>query len=144
MGDIILTKVLVIQGRGMELRGTVDVEIFGPMTLPEYNDNIRQYASELGVDVEIFHSNDEAEVIAKIKSADVDGALINPAGYTTGNPQLVEASKGAGYPTLEVHMSNPASRGRISEVTPVCKGVIAGFGITGYYLALKGVQSLIT
>ncbi|MDA0770268.1 MAG: hypothetical protein BZY79_00210 [SAR202 cluster bacterium Casp-Chloro-G4] len=137
-----MTKVLVIHGRGMELRGTVDLDIFGPMKLPEYDENIRKYASELGVEVEIFHSNEEDEVIAKVKSADVDGALINPAGYTTKHPALVEAIKGAAYPTLEVHMSNPASRGRVSEVAPACKGVITGFGIQGYYLGLKGVQGL--
>lgn len=137
-----MTKVLVIHGRGMELRGTVDLDVFGPMKLPEYDDNIRKYAAELGVEVEIFHSNEEEEVIAKMKSAEVDGALINPAGYTIGHPDLVEAIKGAGYPTLEVHMSNPANRGRVSEVSPACKGVITGFGITGYYLALKGIQGL--
>jgi|TARA_B100000809_G_C14776334_1_gene401317 3-dehydroquinate dehydratase-2 len=137
-----MTKVLVLHGRGMELRGTKDLDIFGPMKLPEYDDNIRKYASELGVEVEIFHSNEESEVVAKIKSADVDGALINPAGYTTGHPDLVEAIKGASFPTLEVHMSNPASRGRVSEVAPACKGVITGFGITGYYLGLKGVKEL--
>lgn len=137
-----MTKVLVIHGRGMELRGTVDLDVFGPMKLPEYDDNIRKYAAELGVEVEIFHSNEEEEVIAKMKSAEVDGALINPAGYTIGHPDLVEAIKGADYPTLEVHMSNPANRGRVSEVSPACKGVITGFGITGYYLALKGIQGL--
>ena len=137
-----MTKVLVIHGRGMELRGTVDLDIFGPMKLPEYDENIRKYASELGVDVEIFHSNEEDEVVAKVKSAEVDGVLINPAGYTMGHPALVEAIKGAAYPTLEVHMSNPANRGRVSEVAPACKGVITGFGIQGYYLGLKGVQSL--
>jgi 3-dehydroquinate dehydratase-2 len=137
-----MTKVLVLHGRGMELRGTVDLDIFGPMKLPEYDDNIRKYASELEVDVEIFHSNEENEVVAKIKSSDVDGALINPAGYTTGHPDLIEAIKDASFPTLEVHMSNPASRGRISEVAPACKGVITGFGITGYYLGLKGLKEL--
>ena len=86
-----MTKVLVLHGRGMELRGTVDLDVFGPMKLPEYDDNIRKYASEVGVDVDIFHSNEEEEVIAKIRSADVDGALINPAGYSTGYPGLVEA-----------------------------------------------------
>ncbi len=94
------------------------------------------------MDVEIFHSNEEDEVVAKVKSAEVDGVLINPAGYTMGHPALAEAIKETGYPTLEVHMSNPANRGRVSEIAPSCKGVITGFGIQGYYLGLKGVQSL--
>ena len=138
-----MTKVLVIHGRGMELRGTVDIDVFGPMKLPEYDAKIRQYASDLGIDVEVFHSNEEAEVVSKMKSADVDGALINPSGYTTGYPAIVEAIRDAGFPTLEVHMSNPAARGRVSEISPACKGVITGFGIMGYYLGLKGLQGMI-
>ena len=106
-----MTKILVLHGKGMELRGKVDVEIFGTMTLPEYDEHIRRYAAELGVDVEIFHSNEESEVIAKMESTDADAALINPGGYTTGHPSLAEAIREQAYPTLEVHMSNPARQG---------------------------------
>ena len=137
-----MTKILVLHGKGMELRGTVDIEIFGTMTLPEYDEHIRQYASETGVEVEIFHSNEEAEVIAKLKSSDAQAALINPGGYTTGHPDLAETIRQSGIPTLEVHMSNPASRGRASEIAPACKGVVTGMGIVGYHLALQGAKRL--
>ena len=56
-------KILVIHGAGMNMRGKVQIDIFGPMTLPEYDAKIRGYAAELGVEVEIFHSNIEGEVI---------------------------------------------------------------------------------
>ena len=137
-----MTKVLVLHGQGMELRGTVDIEIFGTMTLPEYDDHIRQYAAEIGVDVEIFHSNEEAEVIAKFNDSDAHAALINPGGYTTGHPALADAIRSASIPVLEVHMSNPASRGRVSEIGPACKGVITGIGIAGYNLALQAANHL--
>ncbi|HET6195953.1 MAG TPA: type II 3-dehydroquinate dehydratase, partial [Acetobacteraceae bacterium] len=80
-----MTKILVIHGAGMNMRGKVQTEIFGPMTLPEYDDRIRGYADELGVEIEIFHSNIEGEVINKLYEANdkgFDGALINPAGYS--------------------------------------------------------------
>ena len=137
-----MMKVLVLHGQGMELRGKVDIEIFGTMTLPEYDENIRQYAAALGVDVEIFHSNEESEVIAKLKDSDADAALINPGGYTTGHPALADTIREASVPILEIHMSNPASRGRISEIGPACKGVITGIGIVGYNLGLQAAKHL--
>ncbi len=137
-----MTKVLVLHGQGMELRGKVDIEIFGTMTLPEYDEHISRYASEVGVDVEIFHSNEESEVIAKLKDSDADAVLINPGGYTTGHPALAETIRQGTVPTLEVHMSNPASRGRISEIGPACKGVITGMGIVGYHLGLQAAKQL--
>ena len=52
-----MARVLVIHGAGMNMRGKVQTEIFGTMTLPEYDERIRGYATELGLDIEIFHSN---------------------------------------------------------------------------------------
>ena len=89
-----MPKVLLIHGAGMNMRGKTQIEIFGPMTLPEYDQHIRRYASELGLEAEIFHSNIEGEVINKLYSAHdagADAAIINPAGYTTGHPALAAA-----------------------------------------------------
>ena len=136
-------KILVIHGAGMSMRGKSQVEIFGPMTLPEYDAKIRAYADELGVEIEIFHSNIEGEVINRLYAAHdefVAGAIINPAGYSRGYPALVAAIGNVGFPTIEVHISNPARRGNISEVTHSCLGSVTGFGIAGYALALRGLR----
>ena len=77
----------VANAAGMNMRGKVQTDVFGTMTLPEYDEHIRKYATELGFEVEIFHSNIEGEVINKFYEAHergVNAALINPAGYTTG------------------------------------------------------------
>ena len=95
----------------------------------------------------MFHSNIEGEVINKLYDAhddDVDACLINPAGYTTGHPALVAAISQVKFPTIEVHMSNPASRGAVSAVAPACRGVVAGFGIHGYYLGMAGLIRLLS
>ena len=137
-----MPKVLVIHGAGMNMRGKVQVDVFGPMTLPEYDSQIRKYASELGIDVETFHSNIEGEVINKIyeaHEAGVDGAVINPAGYTSGHPALVAAISQVKFPTIEVHVSNPARRGGTSDVARACRGSLAGFGVYGYYMALRAL-----
>ena len=141
-----MAKVLVIHGKGMEMRGKEKIEIFGTMTLPEYDERIRGYANELGVEVEIFHSNVEQEVISRIGEAQTSGAdaiVINPAGYTTGHPALAAALAQANAPTVEVHVSNPARRGAVSEIARSTRCAIAGYGVFGYYLALRGVLELL-
>ena len=141
-----MPKILVVHGAGMNMRGKTQLDVFGPMTLPQYDEHIRKYAAELGIDVEIFHSNVEGEVINKFYEAHdwgVDAAIINPAGYTTGHPALTAAISQVRFPTFELHISNPARRGRISEVGQVARGVVTGFGIFGYYLALRGLKEVL-
>lgn len=141
-----MLKVLIVHGAGMNMRGKAQLDVFGPMTLPEYDEHIRKYASDLAVEVEIVHSNVEGEVINKFYQAHdrgVDAAIINPAGYTTGYPALMAAIAQVRFPTLELHISNPARRGRESEIARVCRGVITGFGIYGYYLALSGLRDML-
>ncbi len=136
-------KILVVHGAGMNMRGKSQVEIFGPMKLPEYDEKIRAYAEELGVEIEIFHSNIEGEVINRLYAAHDEafaGAIINPAGFSRGYPALVAAIGNVGFPTIEVHISNPARRGNASDVTSTCLGSVTGFGIAGYALALRGLR----
>jgi len=141
-----MPKVLVVHGAGMNMRGKAQIDVFGPMKLPEYDRHIRKYASELGIKVEIFHSNIEGEVINRFYAAHdagVDGAIINPAGYTTGHPALAAAIAQVKFPTIELHISNPARRGRVSEIATAARGVVTGFGIFGYCLALRGIREIL-
>ena len=140
-----MPKILVIHGAGMNMRGKVQVETFGPMTLADYDAHIRGYASELGVNVDIFHSNVEGEVVDRLYQAHQDGfdaALINPAAFSSGYPALLAAISQVDFPTIEVHISNPATRGSASQVATVCRGTVTGFGIYGYRLALKAALHL--
>tara|TARA_B100000686_G_scaffold202035_1_gene209033 strand:+ start:220 stop:651 length:432 start_codon:yes stop_codon:yes gene_type:complete len=140
-----LTKVLVVHGAGINMRGKFQVEIFGTATMEDYSDQIQKYANQLDIEIDIFHSNIEGEVIDKFYQSHIDGydaAIINPAGYSTGHPALCAAISQVEFPTLEVHISNPAARGNISEISPVCKGVITGFGLYGYFIGLKAIKEL--
>ena len=141
-----MAKVLIVHGAGMNMRGKAQIDVFGPMTLPEYDEHIRKYAKELGVEVEIFHSNLEGEVINKFYAAHdagVDAAIINPAGYTTGHPALMAAIAQVRVPTVELHISHPARRGRDSEIARVSRAVVTGCGIFGYYLAMRGILEML-
>src|SRR5262245_14313087 len=137
-------RVLVIHGAGMSMRGKVQTEIFGTLTLPEYDAKIRGYAAALGIEVEIFHSNIEGEVINRLYAAHdegIDAAIINPDGFTRGYPALVAAIGRVKFPTIEVHISNPARRGPHSEVVTARLVASAGFGIVGYDLARRGLKA---
>ncbi len=141
-----MPKILIVHGAGMNMRGKAQLDVFGPMTLPEYDEHIRKYAQELGIEIEIFHSNLEGEVINKFYAAHDDGvhaAIINPAGYTTGHPALMAAIAQVRFPTIELHISNPARRGRDSEIARVSRGVVTGCGIFGYSLAMRGILDII-
>jgi 3-dehydroquinate dehydratase-2 len=139
-------KVLVIQGAGMNMRGKAEIEIFGPLTLDQVNEQIRGYAREIGVDVDFFHSNIEGEVCNALYAAhdgDTDAALINPAGYMRTTGPLLNAIHQVRFPVIEVHVSNPVARGINSSVLPMCKGSVTGFGPLSYKYALAAVKDLV-
>jgi 3-dehydroquinate dehydratase-2 len=141
-----MPRILVIHGAGMSMRGKAQTEIFGTMTLPEYDAAIRDYAGALGLEVEIFSSNSEGAVIDRLFAAHdegVDGAIINPDGFTRGYPALVAAIGRVRFPTVEVHISNPARRGTVSEIATATRCCVAGFGIEGYRLALQGLRAIV-
>ncbi len=141
-----MAKVLVIHGAGMNMRGKVQLDVFGPMTLPEYDERIRGYAAELGLEVEIFHSNIEGEIVNRIYEANdraIDAAIFNPAAFGSGYPAIVAALSQVKFPTIEVHISNPIRRGPASQTAAVSRGIVAGFGIDGYALALRGIRDVI-
>ena len=129
-----MSKVLVIHDAGMNMRGKVQLDIFGPMTLPEYDEHIRGYAKELGV---------EGEIVNKLYAANdqgFDAAIFNPAAFGSGYPALVAALSQVKFPTTEVHISNPIRRGPASQTAAVSQSIVAGFGVAGYALALRGIR----
>ena len=139
-------KILIIQGAGLNMRGKTQVDVFGPLTLADYDAHIRDYATQLDLAVEIFHSNIEGEVINRLYAAHeekFDAAIINPGGYMSGYPALCAALAQVSFPVWELHISNPAKRGRVSDVAGVARGVITGFGVHGYYLAMQGVSTVL-
>ena len=141
-----MPKILIVHGAGMNMRGKAQTEIFGKTTLPEYDEHIRGYAKELGLDIEIFHSNIEGEVVNKFYAAHeagVDAAIFNPAGFSRGYPALTAAIGLVKFPTIEVHISNPLRRGPASDTSGVSLGFVAGYGVAGYYLALRGLKDML-
>ncbi|MDI6891871.1 MAG: type II 3-dehydroquinate dehydratase [Actinomycetota bacterium] len=135
-------KVLVIHGPNLNLLGMREVEIYGTTTLDEINENLRNRASAVGIELETFQSNHEGEIVEKIQGAagDVDYIIINPAAFTHYSIAIRDAIASAGVPTIEIHLSNIYAREEFrqeSVTAPVTIGQIQGFGPDGYYLSLE-------
>ena len=137
-------KILILHGPNLNLPGRREPDKYGTKTLADINADIEALAKELGVEVAIFQSNAESELIGKIQEAmDVfDGIIINPAAYTHTSVALRDAVLAFNKPCVEVHLSNIHSREEFRQksfLAPVCVGQISGFGANSYLLGLRAI-----
>lgn len=135
-------KVLVIHGPNLNLLGKRESNIYGLNTLDHINDKIRKEAMNLKVEVEIFQSNHEGEIIDKLHQAmeRTDYVIMNPGAYTHYSYAIRDAIAAINIPTIEVHISNVHKREEfrsISVIAPVCVGQITGFSYNSYIMALN-------
>jgi 3-dehydroquinate dehydratase-2 len=134
-------NLLVIHGPNLNLLGTREPEIYGTTTLAELNQLIDDHAASSQVQVECFQSNHEGEIIDQIQrsSTSHDAIIINPGAYTHTSIAIYDALRAIETPAYEVHLSNIHARGdmRNKSVTAgACVGIISGFGVTSYLLAI--------
>ncbi len=138
----------VIHGPNLNMLGQRDPDIYGTLTLEGVNARISEKAQTLGLDVAFFQSNHEGDLIDMIHMAvgTTRGLLINPGGLTHTSVALADAMEAYPHPCIEVHLSNIYRREefrRHSYVSPVVSGVICGFGLNSYLLALEALHGLI-
>lgn len=138
-------KVLVIHGPNLNLLGTREPGVYGSATLADVEALCRETASALGHDVSCMQSNHEGALIDALHAARGvhAGVVFNAGAYTHTSVALRDAISGTGLPVVEVHISNVHAREEFrhkSLIAPVCAGVIAGFGIDGYALALRALS----
>ena len=134
-------KILVINGPNLNLLGIREPDIYGHEDYDTLVDMIEAHAEELGVEVGIFQSNHEGDIVDCIQDAlgDFDAIVINPAAYTHTSVAIADAIKAVGIPAVEVHISDVDSREefrKISYVRPVCAATISGHGFAGYLEAM--------
>ncbi len=138
-------KVLVLLGPNLNMVGIREKSIYGTETAESINEDIRRQAQERGYDCEIFQSNHEGDLIDKLHAAmgRFDGIIINAGALTHYSYSLRDAIAAVRRPCVEVHMSNIHAREEFrhtSVIAPVCVGQIAGFGKTGYFLAMDALK----
>ena len=137
-------KILVLHGPNLNLFGRREPHIYGTTTLAEINDRLQKLAADLGVTLDIIQSNHEGDLIDFLHRNidEAQGALVNPAGLTQHGVPLHDAIKAMPFPTLEVHMSNIATRETWrthSIISPAVKATIQGLGPISYLAALRAL-----
>ena len=121
--------------------GIREPDIYGKSTYADLVEMLESHAKEKGVDIEIYQSNYEGDIVTKIQQAlgVVDGIVINPAAYTHTSVAILDALKAVAIPAVEVHISDVSKREgfrSISFVREYCFATIAGHGFDGYTEAM--------
>ena len=134
-------KLLVGNGPNLNLLGVREPAIYGAETYAELCRRVKKHAEARGVEVELYQSNHEGDLVDRIQLAygNVDGIVINPGGYTHTSVALLDAVKAVGIPTVEVHISDVSSREdfrQVSYIRLACVATIAGHGLNGYLEAM--------
>ncbi|RXP44827.1 type II 3-dehydroquinate dehydratase [Lutibacter sp. HS1-25] len=135
-----MKKILILNGPNLNLLGKREPEIYGSLTFAEYFESLKiKYPT---VDLHYYQSNVEGELINKLHEVgfSFDGVVLNAGAYTHTSIAIGDAIKGIETPVIEVHISNVHAREKFRHVTyiaPNAKGVIAGFGLQSYELALQ-------
>jgi 3-dehydroquinate dehydratase-2 len=141
--------VLVLNGPNLNLLGTREPGIYGAATLADVERMCHEEAGKLGLNVDFRQSNHEGQLIDWIQEAGLEcragrllGAVLNPGALTHTSLALYDAIKATGLPVVELHISNVHAREEVrrhSFVSPAARGVVAGFGVAGYPLAIRGL-----
>ena len=134
-------KILVINGPNINMLGIREPEHYGKETYSDLTKKIRNHCKSKNIEVEIFQSNHEGDLVDEIQKAygDADGIVINPGAYTHTSIAILDAVKSVNIPTVEVHISKVEEREdfrQISYVRLACVKTITGHGTDGYLEAI--------
>ena len=136
-------SILVLHGPNLNLLGTREPHVYGHDTLPQIDADLARIATDAGATLQSLQSNHEGVLIDRIHAARLDGTgfiVINPGGLTHTSVALRDALAGVAIPFFEVHISNVHRREAFrhhSFLSEIAAGVIVGFGVGGYTMALN-------
>lgn len=139
-----MSRILIINGPSLNLLGIRQPEIYGRVSMEDYLRALQ--ADYPAVEIEYFQSNHEGDIIDKLHEAgfdgDLNGIVLNAGAYTHTSLAIADAIRAIERPVVEVHISNVQSREpvrRVSLISEACRGVIAGFGMDSYRLAIESL-----
>ncbi|MGH3328599.1 MAG: type II 3-dehydroquinate dehydratase [Streptomycetales bacterium] len=140
-------RVLVLNGPNLARLGSREPDVYGAASYGDLVALCQEAGTELGLDVEVRQTDDEAELVGWLHdAADVAvPVVLNPAAFTHYSYAVRDAAGQLTAPLIEVHITNPAAREEFrhtSVVAGVATGTIAGFGLTSYRLALEALARL--
>ena len=133
-------KIQIINGPNLNLLGTREPGIYGSDTMEAYLDTLRK--RDPHIDIEYYQSNIEGELITKLQQVGFtyDGIVLNAGAYTHTSIALHDCIRSLKTPVIEVHISNVHKREEFrhhSYISSACRGVICGFGMDSYRLAIE-------
>jgi 3-dehydroquinate dehydratase-2 len=142
-----MAKIWVLNGPNLNLLGTREPAVYGSATIADVEAVCRHAAQAHGAEIEFRQSNHEGELIDWLHEAgraarDTLGVVFNAGAYTHTSVALGDAVKAIAVPVIEVHLSNVHAREPFrhhSYLSPACAGIVVGFGVTGYALAIDGL-----
>ena len=141
-------RILVLHGVNLNMFGKRDPAQYGTATLADIDAALQLLAQDLGIAVECFQTNHEGAMVERIHQAHcegVDALVVNAGAWTHYSYAIADALAILPVPKVEVHMSNVHAREEFrhhSVVSPLARGIIVGFGVLGYSLALTGLHEL--
>jgi 3-dehydroquinate dehydratase II len=141
-------KILIINGPNLNLLGEREESKYGIATLEDVKKNCKIHAKNINIEMTFEQSNIEGEIVTMIQKAKnvFDGIIINAAGYTHTSVAILDALLAVKLPTIEVHITNIYNREdfrKKSLISKAAKGIICGFGIKGYIMALDSMKEII-
>ena len=136
---------VVLNGPNLNMLGIREPEVYGSMTYEELVYFLHEQAVALGVEIEVFQSNCEGEIVNEIQRAyrRIDGIIINPAAYTHTSIAILDALKAVSIPAAEVHLSDVTKREEFRQVSyagMACEFHFIGEGKQGYVNAMKALK----
>ena len=141
-----MARIQIINGPNLNLLGVREPDIYGKVTMEDYIEAIK--ADYPHVEIDYYQSNHEGDIIDKLHedgfANDLNGIVLNAGAYTHTSLAIADAIKAIKVPVVEVHISNVHSREAVrhtSMISGVCRGVIAGFGLDSYRLAIEAILS---
>ena len=140
-----IKNITIINGPNLNLLGQREPDHYGNLTLNDINNALEKEASKLNLNIDVYQSNSESEIVDKIQSLKSDFIIINPAAYTHSSVAIRDALAAMEIPFIEVHISNIFSREdfrKQSFFSDIAIGVISGLGTEGYCAALNYAAKL--
>lgn len=144
-----MKPVFVLNGPNLNMLGLREPAVYGSETLKDVEAACKKQAAELGISIDFRQTNSEGELVSWIHEArdKAGGIAINAGAYTHTSVALHDALKAADLPAVELHLSNVHKREAFrhhSFIAPAVNGVICGFGVDSYRLAIRALHSLMT
>ena len=141
-----MSKIIILNGPNLNLLGEREKEKYGNITLKDIDNNCKEFAKKNNIDLSLFQSNIEGELVEEIQKArkEQNGLIINAGAYTHTSVAIHDALKILKIPIIELHITNIYNREEFrhkSLISKLATGILCGFGTDGYIMALQAMKN---